>query len=131
MYNGGGGGGGHFLQRHFYNGVGRQNLCDLISKLSPLFFGRNAIFKIFCPSYKGGQILVNFLGKWGLKGCHVLILLYIAVIEVYLQCFTESVSLRDIGEPTSGAELSSPSSLYFKAVRGVHLGSALHAPLTI
>ena len=46
-------------------------------------------------------------------------------IEVYLQCFTESVSLRDIGKPTSRAEISSPSSLYFKAVKGAHIGSAL------
>ena len=46
-------------------------------------------------------------------------------IEVYLQCFTESVSLRDIGKPTSRAEISSPSPLYFKAVKGTHLESAL------
>ena len=55
----------------------------------------------------------------------VLTLLYIVIIEIYLQCFTESVSLRDIGKPTSRAEISSPSSLYFKAVKGAHLGSAL------
>ena len=55
----------------------------------------------------------------------VLTLLYIAIIEVYLQCFTESVSLRDIGKPTSPAEISSPSSLYFKDVKGAHPGSAL------
>ena len=30
----------------------------------------------------------------------VLTLLYIVIIEVYLQCFTESVSLRAIGKPT-------------------------------
>ena len=47
------------------------------------------------------------------------------IIEVYLQCFTESVSLRDIGKPTSRAETSSPSSLYLKAVKGAHIGSAL------
>ena len=46
-------------------------------------------------------------------------------IEVYLQCFSESVSLRDIGRPSSRAEISSPSSLYFKAVKGAHLGSGL------
>ena len=46
------------------------------------------------------------------------------IIEVYLQCFIESVSLRDIGKPTWRAEISSPSSLYLKAVKGVHLGSA-------
>ena len=55
----------------------------------------------------------------------VLTLLYIVIIEVYLKCFTESVSLRDIGKPTSGAEISSLSSLYFKAVKGAHIGSAL------
>ena len=47
------------------------------------------------------------------------------IIEVHIQCFTESVSLRDIGKLTSRAEISSPSSLYFKAVKGVHIGSAL------
>ena len=57
----------------------------------------------------------------------VLTLLYIFIIEVYLQCFTEPISLRDIGKPTSRAEISRPSSLYFKAVKGAHLGSALMA----
>ena len=47
----------------------------------------------------------------------VLTLLYIVIIEVYLQCFTALVSLRDIGKPTSRTEKSSPSFLYFKAVR--------------
>ena len=55
----------------------------------------------------------------------VLALLYIVIIEAYLQCFTESVSLRDIGKPTFGAETSSTSPLYFKAVKGDHFGSAL------
>ena len=55
----------------------------------------------------------------------VLTLLYIAIIEVYLQFFTESVSPRDIGKSTSPAEISSPNSLYLKAVKGAHLGSAL------
>ena len=45
------------------------------------------------------------------------------IIEVYIQSFTESVSLGDIGEPTSRAEISSTNSLYFKAVKGAHLGS--------
>ena len=53
-----------------------------------------------------------------------LTLLYIVIIEVYLQCFTKSVSLRDIGKPTSRAEIRSRSSLYFKAVKVAHLGSA-------
>ena len=47
------------------------------------------------------------------------------IIEVYLLCFTESVSLRDIGKPTSCAEISSPSSLYLEAVKGAHIGSDL------
>ena len=55
----------------------------------------------------------------------VLNLLYIVIIDVYLQCFTESVSLSDIGKPTSRAEISSPSSLYFRTVKVAHLGSAL------
>ena len=55
----------------------------------------------------------------------VLTLLYIIILEVYLPCFTKSVSLRDIGKPSSGAEISSPNSLYFKAVKGAHSGSTL------
>ena len=65
----------------------------------------------------------------------VLYFLATVIIEVYSQCFTESVSLRDIGKSTSRAEISSPSSLYFKAVKGARIGSALerryyHYPLT-
>ena len=55
----------------------------------------------------------------------VLYFLFTVIIEVYSQCFTESVSLRDIGKSTSRAEISSPSSLYFKAVYGALYGSAL------
>ena len=44
---------------------------------------------------------------------------------LFTQCFTESVSLRYISKPHSGAEKSSPISLYIKAVKGAHLGSAL------
>ena len=55
----------------------------------------------------------------------VLYVLTTVIIEVYSQCFTESVSLRDIGKSTSRAEISSPSSLYFEAVKGAHIGSAL------
>ena len=47
------------------------------------------------------------------------------ITEVYSLCFIESVSPRDIGKSTSRAEISSPSSLYFKAVKGAHIGSAL------
>ena len=43
------------------------------------------------------------------------------IIEVYSQCFIESVSLRDIGKFTSRAEISSSSSLYFKALKGAHV----------
>ena len=46
----------------------------------------------------------------------VLTLLYAVTIEVYLQCFTESVIPRDTSKPNSRAEISSPSFLYFKAV---------------
>ena len=55
----------------------------------------------------------------------VLYFITTVIIEVYLQCFTESVSLRHIGKPTSRAELSSPSCLYLKVVKGAHIGSAL------
>ena len=58
----------------------------------------------------------------------VLCFLYTVIIEVYATCFTESVSLRDIGKSTSRADstgVSSLSSLYFKAVNGAHIGSAL------
>ena len=55
----------------------------------------------------------------------VLLFITTVIIEVYLQCFTESVSLRDIGEPTSHAETSSRNSLYLKAVKGAHFWSAL------
>ena len=55
----------------------------------------------------------------------VLYFLTTVIIEVYSQCFTESVSLRDIGKSTSRAEISRPGSLYFKAVIGAHIGSAL------
>ena len=55
----------------------------------------------------------------------VLTLLYIVIIEVNLQGFTESVSLRYTGKPISRAQISSPNSLYLKAVKGAHIGSAL------
>ena len=44
------------------------------------------------------------------------------IFEVYLQCFTESVSLRVLGNSTSRAEISSPNSLYFKALQWAQLG---------
>ena len=46
----------------------------------------------------------------------VLCILFTVIIEVYLQCFTESVSLRELGESTSRAEIISPNSLYFTTV---------------
>ena len=55
----------------------------------------------------------------------VLTILYAVIIEESLQCFTESVSLRELGKPTSRAEISSPNSLYQKAVKGALLGNAL------
>ena len=60
-----------------------------------------------------------------LPSTSVLYFLTTVIIEVNSQCFTESVSLIDIGKSTSRAEISSPSSLYFKAVKGAHIGSAL------
>ena len=57
----------------------------------------------------------------------VLLFIITVIIEVSLHCFTESVSPRDIGKHTSRAEISSPNSLYFKAVKGAHIGSALEA----
>ena len=55
----------------------------------------------------------------------LLLFITAVIIEVYLQCFTESVSLRDLGEPTSRSEISSSSFLYLKVVKRDHLGSAL------
>ena len=49
------------------------------------------------------------------------------IIDVYLQCCTESVSLRELDKPTSRAEISSLSFIYLKAVKGAHIGSALTA----
>ena len=54
----------------------------------------------------------------------VLTLLYIVIIEVNLQGFTESVSLRYTGKPISRAQIRSPNSLCLKAVKGAHIGSA-------
>ena len=59
----------------------------------------------------------------------VLCFLTTVIMEVHLLCFIESVSLGDKGKPTSGAEIRSSSSLYFKAVKRAHLGSALIGPL--
>ena len=47
------------------------------------------------------------------------------IIEVYHQCFTESVSLSDVGTSTSRAKIGTPNSLYLKAVKAAHTGSAL------
>ena len=55
----------------------------------------------------------------------VLYFLTTEIIEVYSQCFTQSVSLRDIGKSTSRAEISCPSSIYLRAVKGAHIRSAL------
>ena len=54
----------------------------------------------------------------------VLYFLTTVIIEVYSLFFIKSVSLRDIGKSTSRAEVSSPSSLYLKAVKGAHIGIA-------
>ena len=55
----------------------------------------------------------------------VLYFLTTVKIEVYSQCVTDSVSLRDIGKSTSRAEISSRRSLYCKAIKEAHIGSAL------
>ena len=55
----------------------------------------------------------------------VLLFITTVIIEYYLQCFTESVSLRDIGKPILRVEISSSNILYPKAVKGSHIGSAL------
>ena len=57
----------------------------------------------------------------------VLLLLITVRNIIHLSCFTESVSLRDIGKSTSRADISIPSSLYLKTVKGAHLGFALLA----
>ena len=54
----------------------------------------------------------------------VLYFLFTVIIEVYSQCFTKSAGHRDIEKSTSRAEISSPSSLYFKAVKRALSGSA-------
>ena len=61
----------------------------------------------------------------------VLYFLTTIIIEVYFHGFTESVSVRDISKSTSRAEISSPSSLHFKAVKGTHIGSALIVQLNV
>ena len=55
----------------------------------------------------------------------VLDFVFTVIIDVDSQCFTESVSFRDIGKSTSRAEISRSSFLYFKAVKGALSGSAL------
>ena len=55
----------------------------------------------------------------------VLLVLNTVINIIHPQCFAESVSLRDIGKPTSRAEISSPSSINLKAVKRTHIGSAL------
>ena len=49
------------------------------------------------------------------------------IIEVHLQRFTESVSLKELGKRISSAEIRSLNSLYLKAVKGAHIWSALLA----
>ena len=55
----------------------------------------------------------------------VISILYTVIIEAFLQGFIESVNLRELGKSISHAEISSPNSLYFKAVKRAQLGSAL------
>ena len=52
--------------------------------------------------------------------------MWFAVInEVFLDCFSESVSLRELGESNSCTKISSYNSLYLKAVKRALKGSAL------
>ena len=55
----------------------------------------------------------------------VLYFITTVIIEVYLHCFADSVSLRDIGKHTPRAEISGRSSLYLKAVIGANIESTL------
>ena len=52
----------------------------------------------------------------------VLLFINTVIIEVYLQCFIETVSLREVGKPTSRAEINSSNSSYLKAVKGALSG---------
>ena len=58
------------------------------------------------------------------------VLYYIITVinEVHLQCFTESVSLKELGKPISRAEIGSPNSLYLKVVKEAHIRCALIVP---
>ena len=49
----------------------------------------------------------------------------VVINEVHFQCFTESVSQREMSKSTSHVEMSSSISLYFKAVKIAHFESAL------
>ena len=54
----------------------------------------------------------------------VLTVLYADINEVLLQCFTELVSLRELGKPASRTEKSNPNSSYFRAVKRAQIKSA-------
>ena len=47
----------------------------------------------------------------------VLYYITMVIIEVYLHCFIELVSLKELGKPTSSAEISISNSLCLKAVK--------------
>ena len=55
----------------------------------------------------------------------VLFCIITVLIEILLLCFIESVSLSELGERTSRADISSPHSFYLKALKGAHFGPAL------
>ena len=57
----------------------------------------------------------------------VLYIITSVIIGVYLQCFPESDSRTEIGKSTSRAEISSPSSIPLKAVKGAQKVPALEA----
>ena len=48
----------------------------------------------------------------------VISILYTVLFEVFLHCFIDSVSLRELGKSTLGTELSNPNSLYPNALTG-------------
>ena len=54
----------------------------------------------------------------------MLTLLEAVIIEVFIQCFTESVIMRELGKPASSAEISSPNALYRRAVKRAQRGSS-------
>ena len=55
----------------------------------------------------------------------VLTILYAVTVEVFLQYFTESISLRELGKSISRLKKVSSNSSYLKALKGALISSAL------